>query len=139
MSGYLKTNMVVRFIAASCMGVASLIGGIAIALVALAFADAGLSTTSATISQGTKTQSGDCSSRWSSAAMPVKCCCPRTWARCPSSAAAAGRGLTYLAKRFLPSLLEAGLDAATIRLMTIENPTRWLTIDRRAKFVNDDR
>jgi predicted metal-dependent phosphotriesterase family hydrolase len=41
-----------------------------------------------------------------------------------------GRGLTYLAKRFLPSLLEAGLDAATIRLMTIENPTRWLTIDR---------
>jgi hypothetical protein len=41
MSGYLKTNMVVRFIAASCIGVASLIGGIAIAFVALAFADAG--------------------------------------------------------------------------------------------------
>lgn len=41
-----------------------------------------------------------------------------------------GRGLAYLAKRFLPSLLEAGLDAATIRLMTIENPTRWLSIDR---------
>jgi phosphotriesterase-related protein len=41
-----------------------------------------------------------------------------------------GRGLDYLAKRFLPSLIEAGLDAATIRLMTIENPVRWLTIDR---------
>ena len=42
-----------------------------------------------------------------------------------------GRGLTYLAKRFLPSLREAGLDEATLRLMTIDNPRRWLTIDRR--------
>jgi len=40
-----------------------------------------------------------------------------------------GRGLTYLAKRFLPSLLEAGLDEATVRLMTVENPRRWLSID----------
>lgn len=41
-----------------------------------------------------------------------------------------GRGLTYLATRFLPSLLEAGLDEATVRLMTVENPMRWLTVDR---------
>lgn len=41
-----------------------------------------------------------------------------------------GRGLTYLAKRFLPSLLEAGLDEATVRLITVENPLRWLTVDR---------
>jgi len=41
-----------------------------------------------------------------------------------------GRGLTYLAKYFLPSLLDAGLDEATVRLMTVENPLRWLTIDR---------
>ena len=41
-----------------------------------------------------------------------------------------GRGLTYLAKRFLPSLLEAGLDEATLRLMTVENPRRWLAIER---------
>ena len=41
-----------------------------------------------------------------------------------------GRGLTYLSKYFLPSLLDAGLDEATVRLMTVENPMRWLTIDR---------
>ncbi|MDQ0323426.1 phosphotriesterase-related protein [Pararhizobium capsulatum DSM 1112] len=41
-----------------------------------------------------------------------------------------GRGLAYLAKRFLPSLREAGLDEATWHLMTVENPRRWLTIDR---------
>lgn len=41
-----------------------------------------------------------------------------------------GRGLAYLAKRFLPSLRDAGLDEATWHLMTVENPRRWLTIDR---------
>jgi hypothetical protein len=41
MSGYLKTNLVARIIAASFMGFASVIGAIAITFLALAFVDAG--------------------------------------------------------------------------------------------------
>lgn len=40
-----------------------------------------------------------------------------------------GRGYTYLAERFLPALREAGLDDATLRTITVENPRRWLTIE----------
>jgi phosphotriesterase-related protein len=40
-----------------------------------------------------------------------------------------GRGYTYLAERFLPELSEAGVDEATLRALTVENPRRWLTID----------
>jgi phosphotriesterase-related protein len=40
-----------------------------------------------------------------------------------------GRGYTYLAERFLPKLSEAGVDEATLRTLTVENPRRWLTID----------
>jgi phosphotriesterase-related protein len=36
-----------------------------------------------------------------------------------------GRGYTYLSENFLPQL---GVDEATIRLLTVENPARWLTI-----------
>jgi predicted metal-dependent phosphotriesterase family hydrolase len=43
-----------------------------------------------------------------------------------------GRGYTYLAERFLPALGDAGLDEATIRTLTVDNPRRWLTIDGRA-------
>jgi predicted metal-dependent phosphotriesterase family hydrolase len=39
-----------------------------------------------------------------------------------------GRGYTYLAKRFLPALREAGLDEATLETLTVANPKRWLTI-----------
>jgi predicted metal-dependent phosphotriesterase family hydrolase len=39
-----------------------------------------------------------------------------------------GRGYTYVAERFLPALSEAGIDEATIRTLTVENPRRWLTI-----------
>jgi predicted metal-dependent phosphotriesterase family hydrolase len=39
-----------------------------------------------------------------------------------------GRGYTYLAKRFLPALREAGLDDAMLATLTVENPRRWLTI-----------
>jgi predicted metal-dependent phosphotriesterase family hydrolase len=40
-----------------------------------------------------------------------------------------GRGYTYVAERFLPALSEAGIDEATIRTLTVDNPRRWLTID----------
>ena len=40
-----------------------------------------------------------------------------------------GRGYTYLAERFLPALTEAGVDDATLRTITVENPRRWLTIE----------
>lgn len=36
-----------------------------------------------------------------------------------------GRGYTYLAERFLPAL---DLDEDTCRLLTVDNPARWLTI-----------
>ena len=39
-----------------------------------------------------------------------------------------GRGYTYLAETFLPSLRTAGVDEATIRMLTIENPRRWLAV-----------
>jgi predicted metal-dependent phosphotriesterase family hydrolase len=39
-----------------------------------------------------------------------------------------GRGYTYLAETFLPSLAAAGLDTATIETITVDNPRRWLTI-----------
>jgi predicted metal-dependent phosphotriesterase family hydrolase len=42
-----------------------------------------------------------------------------------------GRGYTYLADRFLPALREAGLDDATLRTLTVENPRRWLTLEGR--------
>jgi predicted metal-dependent phosphotriesterase family hydrolase len=40
-----------------------------------------------------------------------------------------GRGYTYLAERFLPALVDAGVDEATVRTLTVENPRRWLTIE----------
>ncbi len=39
-----------------------------------------------------------------------------------------GRGLTYLADRFLPALETAGLDRGVLRTITVENPLRWLTV-----------
>ena len=39
-----------------------------------------------------------------------------------------GRGYTYLSERFLPALRQAGVEEDTIRLLTVENPRRWLTI-----------
>jgi phosphotriesterase-related protein len=36
-----------------------------------------------------------------------------------------GRGYTYLSENFLPAL---GVDEETLRLLTVENPRRWLTI-----------
>ena len=39
-----------------------------------------------------------------------------------------GRGYTYLAETFLPSLAAAGLDRSTIATITVDNPRRWLTI-----------
>lgn len=40
-----------------------------------------------------------------------------------------GRGLTYLAEIFLPLLEEAGIDEGTRRIITEENPLRWITTD----------
>lgn len=37
-----------------------------------------------------------------------------------------GRGLTYLSERFIPALQAAGLDEEAVRLITVENPARWL-------------
>jgi predicted metal-dependent phosphotriesterase family hydrolase len=34
-----------------------------------------------------------------------------------------------LAENFLPSLREAGVDDATLRTLTVENPRRWLTVE----------
>ncbi len=39
-----------------------------------------------------------------------------------------GNGYTYLQKSFLPSLAAAGVNAATIKTMTVENPARLLTL-----------
>jgi predicted metal-dependent phosphotriesterase family hydrolase len=46
----------------------------------------------------------------------------------PELRARGGRGYTYLAETFLPALSAAGLDAATIETITVDNPRRWLTI-----------
>jgi phosphotriesterase-related protein len=39
-----------------------------------------------------------------------------------------GNGYTYLQKSFLPSLAAAGVNSATIRTITVENPARLLTL-----------
>ncbi len=39
-----------------------------------------------------------------------------------------GNGYTYLQKSFLPSLAASGVDAATIKTITVENPARLLTL-----------
>jgi phosphotriesterase-related protein len=39
-----------------------------------------------------------------------------------------GNGYTYLQKSFLPRLAAAGVDAATIKTVTVENPARLLTL-----------
>ena len=39
-----------------------------------------------------------------------------------------GSGYTYLQKSFLPRLVEAGVNAATIKTITVENPARLLTL-----------
>jgi predicted metal-dependent phosphotriesterase family hydrolase len=39
-----------------------------------------------------------------------------------------GRGYTYLADTFLPRLRERGVDDATIRTLTVDNPRRLLTL-----------
>jgi phosphotriesterase-related protein len=39
-----------------------------------------------------------------------------------------GNGYTYLQKSFLPRLAAAGVDAATIKTITVENPARLLTL-----------
>jgi phosphotriesterase-related protein len=45
----------------------------------------------------------------------------------PELRSAGGRGYTYLAETFLPSL---GLDEPMLRTLTIDNPRRWLTVGR---------
>jgi phosphotriesterase-related protein len=39
-----------------------------------------------------------------------------------------GNGYTYLQKSFLPHLTAAGVDAATVKTITVENPARLLTL-----------
>jgi len=39
-----------------------------------------------------------------------------------------GNGYTYLQKSFLPRLVEAGVNAATIKTITVKNPARLLTL-----------
>jgi phosphotriesterase-related protein len=39
-----------------------------------------------------------------------------------------GNGYTYLQKSFLPRLVAAGVNAATIKMITVENPARLLTL-----------
>lgn len=39
-----------------------------------------------------------------------------------------GNGYTYLQKKFLPKLATAGVNAATIKTITVENPARLLTL-----------
>jgi len=43
-----------------------------------------------------------------------------------------GNGYTYLQKSFLPRLVEAGVNAATIKSITVENPARLLTLRKPA-------
>jgi len=43
-----------------------------------------------------------------------------------------GNGYTYLQKSFLPSLAQAGVNAATIKTITVENPARLLTLRKPA-------
>lgn len=46
----------------------------------------------------------------------------------PELGSRGGRGFAYLAEVFLPALRDDGLDDATVRRITVENPRRWLTI-----------
>ena len=46
----------------------------------------------------------------------------------PELGSRGGRGLTYLARHFLPLLAEAGLDEETRRTITEVNPLRWITV-----------
>ncbi|MDQ2622297.1 MAG: hypothetical protein M3Y45_04565 [Actinomycetota bacterium] len=46
----------------------------------------------------------------------------------PELGSRGGRGLTYLAEKFLPLLADAGIDEDIRRRITVENPLRWLTI-----------
>jgi predicted metal-dependent phosphotriesterase family hydrolase len=39
-----------------------------------------------------------------------------------------GRGFTYVAETFLPSLRDAGVTEATIETLTVHNPRAWLTV-----------
>ena len=50
------------------------------------------------------------------------------WYRPGEPGGGAVRGYTYLIERFLPRLRESGVDEATIRLMTEENPKRAFAI-----------
>jgi phosphotriesterase-related protein len=43
-----------------------------------------------------------------------------------------GNGYTYLQKSFLPRLTAAGVNAATIKTITVENPARLLTLRKPA-------
>jgi phosphotriesterase-related protein len=43
-----------------------------------------------------------------------------------------GNGYTYLQKSFLPCLVAAGVNAATIKTITVENPARLLTLRKPA-------
>jgi phosphotriesterase-related protein len=43
-----------------------------------------------------------------------------------------GNGYTYLQKSFLPRLVESGVNAATIKTITVENPARLLTLRKPA-------
>ncbi|MBJ7360772.1 MAG: phosphotriesterase [Chloroflexi bacterium] len=43
-----------------------------------------------------------------------------------------GNGYTYLQRSFLPQLVEAGVNAATIKTITVENPARLLTLRKPA-------
>jgi phosphotriesterase-related protein len=43
-----------------------------------------------------------------------------------------GNGYTYLQKSFLPRLAEAGVNATTIKTITVENPARLLTLRKPA-------
>jgi phosphotriesterase-related protein len=43
-----------------------------------------------------------------------------------------GNGYTYLQKSFLPSLAAAGVNSATIKTITVENPARLLTLRKPA-------
>ena len=43
-----------------------------------------------------------------------------------------GNGYTYLQKSFLPRLVAAGVNAATIKTITVENPARLLTLRKPA-------
>jgi phosphotriesterase-related protein len=41
-----------------------------------------------------------------------------------------GRGYAYVTETFLPALREAGVPEETLTAITVENPRRWLTINR---------